>query len=794
MSTIDRFDLPPPGRSDDFQKFVRDLFAEDCGDPYAQEHGRSGHSQNGTDIVAYRWKDKAWVGIQCKQRSIHSKSGITVGELQNEVSQAKALDPPLTHFILATTSRRDPKLQQEARRITTKNAKSGSFTVNVVSWDDLVDMLRRYPSVAELWYPAFKSKRRNTLNSQSKPRLIPASLQRTLGMIATCPFAQRIEWLSKLNAEIDWSGDVHLLEHSQFVSVEDDGEIKIDELVLSQMFATPPDRRPYLEDWTKVLMPIRGHCDVNLYLGMMTAELQGLPAAIQYFIEGALAAPRGGWCRLYSSVLTQLSESRRLKSLAPAERIDILNALVHCQLGDRAFAEGLKTIRRLNAMASQSGNTWMVGQCLLNRGVAEWESRGVKQAIHFFEKAISFGRSNGDAELTWKSLSNLAAAKIDQGEYDEAIALITESRQERIRDHRKGYSPSLLILRADVEGKRGHHQKALKLYQRAENEAKRSNSFALAASCAINIGNSLASLGRVEEAIQAYQSARTIAEQDELIVIEEQAREAEAYLRLRSGSYEKAATLLQELVEFRQKHKRDIEHIAVALHDRIAAYFQSGMTDVGFLAAKEAIEYCRENGLDHWIARTHHDVSTLLRQQGHHHEAFRYLRTQADVERRNGKRHISCKLQAELVEVLIVTSAGHAELLKEMKKCREWWSEFPKDFEGRCRLGELEFGLSQRSGESVQGVEILKKLVKLASKHEQKRYELRANAELGLQLVHLGLYDEAEPVLCLAKELARAANVPEMMSDVASTLGECLRRAGRPRLHFRASHGATMEK
>jgi hypothetical protein len=59
----------------------------------------------------------------------------------------RGFKPALTHYILATTGRKDVKIEQLCRTITEQNSKEGLFTVTVLGWEDIVSLLDKHPQV-----------------------------------------------------------------------------------------------------------------------------------------------------------------------------------------------------------------------------------------------------------------------------------------------------------------------------------------------------------------------------------------------------------------------------------------------------------------------------------------------------------------------------------------------------------------------------------------------------------------------------------------------------------------------
>ena len=72
---------------------------------------------------------------------------MTAAELREEVEKAKAFKPKLSHWVLATTARKDNAIEELARIITEDHRASGHFRVQVLGWEDLRSLIAEYPEV-----------------------------------------------------------------------------------------------------------------------------------------------------------------------------------------------------------------------------------------------------------------------------------------------------------------------------------------------------------------------------------------------------------------------------------------------------------------------------------------------------------------------------------------------------------------------------------------------------------------------------------------------------------------------
>ncbi|MBC6414865.1 MAG: hypothetical protein GDA46_00495 [Bdellovibrionales bacterium] len=137
---------PPPENENEFENLCLDLYTLEFGDG-TQKNGSRGQVQNGVDI----FNPDQHIGIQCKKKEFNKK--VTDAELHKEVKKAKSFEPSLKKFILATTNKRDAKLQKLARLISEDHKKQNLFSVQIHSWDEIKSLFEKYPRVYKKYYP-----------------------------------------------------------------------------------------------------------------------------------------------------------------------------------------------------------------------------------------------------------------------------------------------------------------------------------------------------------------------------------------------------------------------------------------------------------------------------------------------------------------------------------------------------------------------------------------------------------------------------------------------------------------
>lgn len=152
MTTFSNSAIPQPQIWQEFESLCCDLWKELWNDPYAQRNGRSGQAQYGVDVIGRPGGGDRHHGVQCKGKDAFKHESVSIKELEIEVQKAKLFNPPLEHFILATTGPKDAHVEERARQLTEEHLGKSLFSVTVLSWPDILELLARYPNVIERHY------------------------------------------------------------------------------------------------------------------------------------------------------------------------------------------------------------------------------------------------------------------------------------------------------------------------------------------------------------------------------------------------------------------------------------------------------------------------------------------------------------------------------------------------------------------------------------------------------------------------------------------------------------------
>lgn len=145
--------LPPPANWQDFESMCLAIWRELWGDPAAQKNGRQGQPQAGVDVFGRIAHTDGYHGVQCKLKDSFHGGELTLAEIQEEVAKASLFRPPLLSFTIATTARRDAALQEKVRTYFTEGEARATFSIQVYSWDDIVDVIAVRPHLIKALYP-----------------------------------------------------------------------------------------------------------------------------------------------------------------------------------------------------------------------------------------------------------------------------------------------------------------------------------------------------------------------------------------------------------------------------------------------------------------------------------------------------------------------------------------------------------------------------------------------------------------------------------------------------------------
>lgn len=158
MGTVSQF-FQPPLYWQQFEELCVGLLSEVYDVPNAQQVGRPGQAQNGVDVFG-RSTRHGTIGIQCKRLAELDENNnpypggpISRAFLRQEAKAALSFKPDLRLWILATTVRRDTRVQGWVEELNDEWEQSGRDRIAIVwTWDECISHLNSYPKLQRGYY------------------------------------------------------------------------------------------------------------------------------------------------------------------------------------------------------------------------------------------------------------------------------------------------------------------------------------------------------------------------------------------------------------------------------------------------------------------------------------------------------------------------------------------------------------------------------------------------------------------------------------------------------------------
>nr|WP_295468199.1 hypothetical protein [Mesorhizobium sp.] len=149
----------PPLYWQQFEELCTALLVEVYGVPNAQQVGRPGQAQHGVDVFGTSSR-YGRIGIQCKRLADLDEYGnpypggpISRALLRDEADAALGFTPDISLWILATTARRDTKVQAWVEEINDEWEQAGLKRIAIVwTWDECISHLNSYPDLQRRYY------------------------------------------------------------------------------------------------------------------------------------------------------------------------------------------------------------------------------------------------------------------------------------------------------------------------------------------------------------------------------------------------------------------------------------------------------------------------------------------------------------------------------------------------------------------------------------------------------------------------------------------------------------------
>lgn len=131
-----------PKTEQDFEDWCLRIFSRQLDCPGLKKYGRRGQAQGGIDLIGHD-KQGNRVAVQCKAR----EDTLSIGDIRSDVETARGKHPQLIELAIATTAKRDAKLQNDVLDLESESIQLESFRISLWSWDDIEEYLSQEPDL-----------------------------------------------------------------------------------------------------------------------------------------------------------------------------------------------------------------------------------------------------------------------------------------------------------------------------------------------------------------------------------------------------------------------------------------------------------------------------------------------------------------------------------------------------------------------------------------------------------------------------------------------------------------------
>jgi tetratricopeptide (TPR) repeat protein len=806
MFSLDQLQLLPPKKWEDLEILVKDLFRAEWRDFHAQRHGRQGQAQQGVDVFGRPLSVPGWAGIQCKNKDLLIRSRLTIDELRQEVKNARAFQPPLAQFIIATTAPRDTRLQEEARKISDRHSRRGGFSVHVYAWDDIVELLAKHKRLAMHYYgnvvrasagsrqpllseetmaAAFGAEATSSVDdpqAATAPLVLPVLAARALGILATCPLPLPEDAYRRLFADIDWRAGLQTLTAAGAI-IRDGSRLQVPDGTKQSFLPTPADRLPYVDIWIAKLEPLREHVDMALLLSLQYLARQEQLKAVEVVVDLTEGLEPGTWNDLYASVLGAYSQPRFLTQLSREQRLRFFHAYGLCLARGHWPGDALAWAGRLRRESARTGSHWGLAQSFLLAGIAHQAQGDLERAEEEFLRAATHARRHRLPLLVGHALHNLAMVR-SGADPAGAAPLLEESIRFKQRAGDEPGRVGGMIGRGLLAAGQGQLTEAERWFVRAKRLASRLDMRHARAVALCNLAVAVVQQERPSEAVGHYEAAQKLAEHEGLTDTLAFAVAGEALARLAMKRYSRAHDCFVRLHQLRRDMRQE-EAAAIALHDAGVCLLKAGNGEKARMTLENALAEARRYGILEWVYRCRKDIALTYSEEAQPERTVAALREGALAEQKERRFAVAAKLWETLATVLAEQSAESSVIEDAFTQAITALEHEQDSVDERLRLFSGLYACRWSSFAFDRALDALREMEHISREGRRREALCRALDQRGTCLQQLG-----RPVEAMADHraaLAVARRLPDTMlaEHCLSNLGEALRKSGRTKAAIR---------
>ncbi|HXM87801.1 MAG TPA: hypothetical protein VN916_00035, partial [Candidatus Acidoferrum sp.] len=135
---------PLPRSADEFERLCLKLLRRHWQLPQLERFRDPDRAEKGINLIEISGRPRL-AAVKCDLRA--ARSELTIAEIKDAVDRAASLKLPIGRFVIATTAAKPDGLQRSLFDLNRANRKDGISAIEVLTWDDIEELLDEYPQI-----------------------------------------------------------------------------------------------------------------------------------------------------------------------------------------------------------------------------------------------------------------------------------------------------------------------------------------------------------------------------------------------------------------------------------------------------------------------------------------------------------------------------------------------------------------------------------------------------------------------------------------------------------------------
>ncbi len=137
-------EYPLPRSPDEFERLCLKLLRRHWQLPQLERFRDPKRAEKGINLIEISGRPQL-AAVKCELRA--SQNDLTLAEIKDAVDRAASLKLPIGRFVIATTAAKPEGLQRSLFDLNRANRKDGILAIEVLTWEDIEELLDEYPQI-----------------------------------------------------------------------------------------------------------------------------------------------------------------------------------------------------------------------------------------------------------------------------------------------------------------------------------------------------------------------------------------------------------------------------------------------------------------------------------------------------------------------------------------------------------------------------------------------------------------------------------------------------------------------